>query len=1134
MLRAQLVNVTAFSQKPPIVNRTNLVPTALQSASEHVVCKFKQMDGTNFHLCFPVKLTFHIQLPRKGHWTDWHARSLVSQLFWGEGKRSGRIVYKTPFMGYTMHDPGADQTVPQKLPFVEVTFDNHEQARIAYNTYKTRNGERNPKRTRHILAMWKAWNMSPAEFFRLPKTAFSAHHLSRPTDYFFDRLNDQFYPVRHYNDEPVAAVSLETWFQIDSTKVNWLPDTHCFANSPRNGLATYAAVQKIANDPDSAPLTVASFDVEQYAPRNSEGLRPFPEASDPRAVISHIAVTIMKGDRRVHHVCFCLGGNRIPAKYRDLPDKPKLICYATEAHLLRAFGVFLREQQIDILTGYNIIGYDLSVVWQRAMFYTLCQHPFPQLMAKIQAAPGRLQQFAQAEGWTARRRLYTKLFGRTGETQQQFAPQDWLGLSLVKWWDMEHKTNKHIPFDQRAETVRRRQREFYRYFSQQTQPKKANVTPLFYCGEFPTQRIMYREKFNARKQRREKVWRETGFAIFDAFVFAKDGQRKFRSFKLKDVCLELFEKKAEFHKIDLPYETLFKYIEDKDPDQLGEIAVYCARDALAPIYILQAMKAVGQTRQFGALTRTTFCVQTLSGLQCKLNNKLMEYLHILHFVCNNRIVPEDPDGTYTGGCVIEPTPGFYTDPVGTLDFKSLYPSIIIYKNICPSTMDMDEQLIGQPNTNLIKFGSERANYVTFFTGIVPRIERELLAARQVAKNQMKAATTSEERGIFNCRQLACKVLCNSFYGFWGVSDEMGILPCRPVAKSITSVGRELIVENTQAVCEKLGFQVVYGDTDSVMVLFKGLVILKAWDELLKLETYFAKVVFKNFLAIELEAEKLYWPYLLTDRKKRYAGRMYEDRRNRLKIKMDYKGFELKRGDSAPFIRRIQDELLRAILGMDGTDPAKPMDIDSTFQTVYDILKRMIDQIVKDELPVSDYTFAKQIKMIYKNNPPEQVVANNLRNQRIDAGLIQGEKRTSGRFGLYVVLYKGEYVKKVCDRVEDPEWVAMNHEQVRQKVAKVKKLRIDRLYYLQRLNSKTELLIQYHLHRPTVDRLFAKAAGQIHGQLTRHGNLMRSFLKPTGKMLRSVVQPQIRKQPVEKAAKKTTKNKKRPKFSRKYL
>lgn len=43
------------------------------------------------------------------------------------------------------------------------------------------------------------------------------------------------------------------------------------------------------------------------------------------------------------------------------------------------------------------------------------------------------------------------------------------------------------------------------------------------------------------------------------------------------------------------------------------------------------------------------------------------------------------DEGYEGATVIEPIRGFYNQPIATLDFASLYPSIMIAHNLCYTT-----------------------------------------------------------------------------------------------------------------------------------------------------------------------------------------------------------------------------------------------------------------------------------------------------------------------------------------------------------------------------------------------------------------------------------------------------------------
>ena len=105
------------------------------------------------------------------------------------------------------------------------------------------------------------------------------------------------------------------------------------------------------------------------------------------------------------------------------------------------------------------------------------------------------------------------------------------------------------------------------------------------------------------------------------------------------------------------------------------------------------------------------------------------------------------------------------------------------------------------------------------------IFKELLSARKRAKKDMKNAPNEFEKAVQNGRQLALKVSANSVYGFTGAG--VGQLPCVPIASSVTTYGRFLL-EKTKAYVEEHytqahGYehnaQVVYGDTDSVMVKF---------------------------------------------------------------------------------------------------------------------------------------------------------------------------------------------------------------------------------------------------------------------------------------------------------------------------
>lgn len=174
-------------------------------------------------------------------------------------------------------------------------------------------------------------------------------------------------------------------------------------------------------------------------------------------------------------------------------------------------------------------------------------------------------------------------------------------------------------------------------------------------------------------------------------------------------------------------------------------------------------------------------------------------------------------------------------------------------------------------------------------GLLPEILESLLAARKRAKNDLKVETDPFKRSVLDGRQLALKISANSVYGFTGA--QVGKLPCLEISGSVTAYGRTMIEKTKNEVESKYtienGYEnnavVIYGDTDSVMVNFG----VKTLERSMELGREAAEYVSAKFVKpIKLEFEKVYFPYLLIN-KKRYAG-LYFTRPDKYD-KMDCKG-----------------------------------------------------------------------------------------------------------------------------------------------------------------------------------------------------------------------------------------------------
>jgi DNA polymerase delta subunit 1 len=304
------------------------------------------------------------------------------------------------------------------------------------------------------------------------------------------------------------------------------------------------------------------------------------------------------------------------------------------------------------------------------------------------------------------------------------------------------------------------------------------------------------------------------------------------------------------------------------------------------------------------------------GQQVKFLSQLFRKAAEQQLVIPN--IDNDPtDEAYEGATVIEPARGYYNVPIATLDFASLYPSIIQAHNLCYTTLlnaksvermklEQDRDYIVTPNGDMFCKASLRK-------GLLTTILEELLSARKKAKKELAVETDPFKKAVLNGRQLALKISANSVYGLTGAT--VGKLPCLAIASSTTSYGRQMIEKTKEEVEQRYRVEngyshdakVIYGDTDSVMVNFGPNDLAKAME----LGRDAASYVSSKFISpIKLEFEKVYFPYLLIN-KKRYAGLYWTGTEKY--DKMDTKGIETVRRDNCRLVQNVIETVLRKIL-----------------------------------------------------------------------------------------------------------------------------------------------------------------------------------------------------------------------------
>ena len=105
---------------------------------------------------------------------------------------------------------------------------------------------------------------------------------------------------------------------------------------------------------DIAPLRIASLDIEAYSESGA-----FPNAFNEKDVCFQVAVTTKAfgSTEYLDRKCFCV----------KQTSGPECESFDTEREMLERLGRYLRELDPDIVTGWNIFGFDLEYLYTRAV-----------------------------------------------------------------------------------------------------------------------------------------------------------------------------------------------------------------------------------------------------------------------------------------------------------------------------------------------------------------------------------------------------------------------------------------------------------------------------------------------------------------------------------------------------------------------------------------------------------------------------------------------------------------------------------------------------------------------------------------------------------------------------------------------
>lgn len=588
---------------------------------------------------------------------------------------------------------------------------------------------------------------------------------------------------------------------------------------------------------------------------------------------------------------------------------------------------------------------------------------------------------------------------------------------------------------------------------------------------------------------------------------------RFKRYALDPVAEELLGTNG---KLDMPASEMFRIWREGTPDELRRFCDYCIVDVQLLVALIDKEDSISQIVAMADTSHTCLHDIINVGQFRKVENATVVNAAKIGAFTNNKF-RGIPDIDMKGAMVVEPVRGPHGAPsehedevtdryidtdslpdkvrelvkrvlpqekmriyksktyVAVLDFASLYPSIMMSYIMCIFTIILPgkegdsrvERAYKEPRvpeTGLViheeiiyedddpkKAILRRNRFVQnakapFTNGILPKWEADLKQMRKRYKKLMVEVPLM--RGVYDARQLATKISMNSVYGVLK-------LFCVYIAESVTSRGRRMLCALIDRAVE-LGLEVIYGDTDSIMIKKRFESLKEAWDYFTELEGRLNTELYSREGDVNaLEFEKIYRWYLLMG-KKAYIGLKKE------KLKEPYKLSSTGTCD----VRRDRPAVLTDLTALMGQimSTCSEMAIESTGLVVMEALREHFEKMVQGKHPVDKYAVTTTIQTI---NPNTENRAHMVLARRLEAR--DGVSFTVGD-SIDVVQVKGhknipdsEKVAAPADLKRDPEGMK----------------KVDHhLYFKKKVVEQTRKMAKWYIPEKTLNLMIAEYEGVL--------------------------------------------------------
>jgi DNA polymerase elongation subunit (family B) len=549
---------------------------------------------------------------------------------------------------------------------------------------------------------------------------------------------------------------------------------------------------------NNAPLRICSFDIECYSIDGE-----FPQAKRKGDEIIQIGATYTYIGQSIPYRQFiaCLD------KTSNFDDNTIVVSCDNETELMMAFIDEINNNDCDIITGYNIFFFDENYMYERCKKHLNLENDIAYI---------------------------SKLKNYKSEFITKKLASSALGENILKYWN----TPGRIHIDLMKDVQKTFNLPSY---------KLDYVASKFIRGEVSSYKLLDNEQFElvCKSVSDISIGDYIHLEVVKGFVSDEVGE-KYLVLGIDTTNKKIIVKGDDFllseldtvklggiinwsqAKDDVGPKDIFK-LQKGTPEDRAIVAKYCVKDCKLVNLLINKLEVVtkniemanvcsvplsylfsrGQGIKLFSLCLKEFrkqkiafpVLKVIKDYKCsKCNHEYTDKWECPKCRSKEREEIESEDTSYEGAIVFDPVPEVIYESLATKDYRSLYPSSIMHKNMSHETIVEDTAYDNLPGVKYynaqFKENDGSIQYRRFAQvdgklGVIPTILDNLLKERDAIKALMKKEKDIFKYKILDAKQLAVKITANSLYGQLGASTSP--VCKRDIAACTTSTGREMLI-----------------------------------------------------------------------------------------------------------------------------------------------------------------------------------------------------------------------------------------------------------------------------------------------------------------------------------------------------